>query len=58
MELVKIVYKSKKYKDKKGKEHCQVNYYLNVNGNYICIKPCFTKGYTQLDLVARTEIKD
>lgn len=51
MNLIKIVDKSKKYTDKKGVERCSVNYYIVTGDTYIPIKPCFGKGYVQLDMI-------
>lgn len=53
LEIVKIINLDKKYEDKKGKQHACVNYYLVIGNTYVAIRPAFSKGYTQLDLVAR-----
>lgn len=52
MKVVKIVNKDKKYEAKNGKFYTSCNYYLVVNGNYICIRPSFAKDYGKLDLFA------
>lgn len=54
--IMKLVNKKKTYLDKKGKEHSQVNYYIVVNNTWIAFRPSFSKGYTQLDLVAETRV--
>lgn len=56
LNLVKIVDKDKTYTDKNGKQHCSVNYYVVVDQTYIAVRPCFSKGYTQLDMVCETRI--
>lgn len=52
IKVVKIVNLDKTYEDEKGKTHASVNYYLVINDTYVAIRPSFSKGYTQLDLVA------
>lgn len=56
LKVIKIVNKGKTYLDKKGKEHCQINYYLVINNTWVPIRPSFSKGYTQLDLVAERRV--
>lgn len=56
IKLVKVVNKGKTYLDKNGKERTDVNYYVVFNGVYIAIKPCFSKGYSQLDMFAEKVI--
>lgn len=53
LEVVKIVNLDRKYEDKNGKTHASVNYYLVIENTYVAIRPAFSKGYTQLDLIAR-----
>ena len=53
LEVIKIVQKGKTYTDSKGKERTRVNYYLSYNGNLIAIRPCFAKGYIQIDTFAK-----
>ena len=53
MKVIKIVDTTKKYTDAKGKEHCSVNYYIQLdNKQYVAIRPSFSKGYQYLDAVA------
>lgn len=52
LSIVKVVNKDKVYTDQKGKEHCSVNYYLVCGKTYIAIRPSFSKGYAQLDLLS------
>lgn len=53
MKVVKVVNLDKKYQARNGKEYTQVNYYLVLdNGNYVGIRPSFSKGYTALDSIA------
>lgn len=52
IKVVKRINLDQRYEDKDGKEHCSVNYYLDINGQYVAIRPCFSKGYVQLDMVA------
>ena len=52
LKLVKILNKGKKYLDKNGRERTEVNYYLVANGVYIAVKPCFSKGYVQFDMLS------
>lgn len=52
LKVVKVVNLNKTYTDKNYKEHTCVNYYL-VNGEcWIPIRPSFSKGYGQLDVIA------
>lgn len=56
LKVEKVVNLDRKYKDKEGKEHTSVNYYLMINNSRVAIRPCFSKGYVQLDLVCETII--
>ncbi len=54
MELVKII-TDKVYKDKNGKEHKSVNYYIVLdNKKWVAIRPSFKTGYSFLDAVCTT----
>ena len=59
MEIIKVVNNEKKYvsaKDKK--EYPSVNFYLVLdNGQWVAIRPSFSKGYTMLDCVAKKVVK-
>lgn len=47
------------YKGKDGKDHKQINYYLELqNGGWIAIKPSFVEGYRELNLIAEKRGKD
>lgn len=51
--ILKIVNKDKVYTSKNGKDYCNVNYYVKLSNNtLVAIRPCFSKGYIQLDSVA------
>lgn len=52
LKVVKVINNDKKYKDSKGNEHTSVNYYLVSGSCWISIRPSFSKGYGQLDVLA------
>lgn len=52
LRVIKRVNLNEKYEDKQGKSHCSVDYYLSINNQWVAIRPAFSKGYTQLDMVA------
>lgn len=51
VKIVKLVDTKNKYKDKSGKEHSSVNYYIVFNNTWIAFRPSFAKGYTQCDTI-------
>jgi hypothetical protein len=56
LELVRVINKDQKYKDKNGVERVNENFYVVFNGSYIAIKPCFKEGYSKLSLISNTII--
>lgn len=54
LKIVKVIDHNKVYKDKNNKEHVSVNYYLVHGSCWIAIRPSFSKGYSQLDVICET----
>lgn len=57
--FVKVVDKSKKFKNKDGKEKCSSMFFaVAENGQRIAIKPLFNDGYVTLNFASKVEFKE
>lgn len=55
MKVIKRIDKTKTYKDRNGKEHPSINYYLELdNRKWIAIRPSFYQDCKLLDVVCET----